>query len=57
MLRLISSSLNLHRVPFGNFIVKEGEIPKGLFFIFKGTVSKRLSINKTHSGSKDKEEL
>lgn len=50
MLMEISSSLNLHRIPMGNFIIKEGEIPKGLFFILKGTVSKHLEIKKIEEG-------
>ena len=41
----IKDSLTLHRIPFGSFLIKEGEIPKGLFFILKGTVSKLLEVN------------
>ncbi len=37
-----SESLTLHRVSFGSSLIKEGEIPKGIFFILKGTVSKHL---------------
>lgn len=40
----VEGRLTLHRVPFGSYLIKEGEIPKGLFFLLKGSVSKRLEL-------------
>jgi len=41
-LRTASQYFTLNRVPFGTYLIKEGEIPKALFFLLKGTVKKQL---------------
>ncbi len=38
--REASSYLTLNRVPFGTYLIKEGEIPKALFYLSKGIVKK-----------------
>jgi hypothetical protein len=43
--RTASQYFTLNRLPFGTYIIKDGEIPKALFFLLKGTVKKQLQID------------
>lgn len=44
-LRKASQFFTLHRLPFGTFLIKEGEIPKAIYYLLKGTVKKQLQMS------------
>lgn len=44
-LRSASQFFTLHRLPFGTFLIKEGEIPKAIYYLLKGTVKKQLQMS------------
>jgi hypothetical protein len=46
-LQAASQYFILNRVPFGTYLIKEGEIPKALFFLMKGTVKKQLEMSRS----------
>jgi CRP-like cAMP-binding protein len=50
----VEKLLTLHRVPFGSYMIKEGEIPKGIFFLLKGSASQRLEVRGSQG---DKQQL
>lgn len=39
-----SEHFTLHRLPFGTYLIKDGEIPKALYYLLKGTVRKQLQL-------------
>lgn len=44
-LRRASQFFTLHRLPYGTFLIKEGEIPKAIYYLLKGTVKKQLQMS------------
>jgi CRP-like cAMP-binding protein len=44
-LRAASQFFTLHRLPFGTFLIKEGEIPKAIYYLLKGSVRKQLPMS------------
>ena len=56
-LREASQFFSLHRLPYGTHIIKEGEIPKGLFFLLKGAVTKQVEMCKNERELASKADL
>lgn len=54
-MRKASQFFTLHRLPFGTFLIKEGEIPKAIYYLLKGTVKKQLQVGV--KGNQGEEEL